>query len=131
MTNGGQYTVGWARFLTVNYTYSNASDLTQLIAGNVTQTYAYNSNHQVTAESLSIDGKTFYLGYEYDNLGGLTALKSPNAETLNFTANAFGQPSEANIVNGQTHVSAAKYDPNGILNSSPSATKTTTSPTAR
>ncbi len=101
----------------VNYTYSNAGDLTQLIAGNVTQTYGYNSNHQVTAESLSIDGKTFDLGYDYDSLGSLTALKYPNAETLNFTANAFGQPSEASIVNGQTHASAAKYYPNGILNS--------------
>ena len=117
---GSQHTITYADGVTPNVTYTldNNGDVKTLVSGNVTQSYNYNSARLLEDESLSIDGKSFALDYNYDKLGSLSALTYPSSSgvgTVSFAPNAFGQATKATR-NGANYATNASYYANGLLN---------------
>ncbi len=116
---GNQRTISYGDGLTptVTYTLDNNGDIKTLTSGNVSQSYHYNSARLLEDETLSIDGKSFTLDYEYDGLGNLFSLTYPSTSgigTVNFAPNAFGQATKASRV-GNNYATGASYYANGIL----------------
>lgn len=100
------------------YGYDANGNLESLISGSgssaISWSYLYNSLNQIDKETLSIDGKSFVLDWDYNGLGAVSSLKYPSGRTVGFTPNALGQPtklSEGTI----NYASSVKYHPNGQL----------------
>jgi RHS repeat-associated protein len=104
------------------YSYDEDGNLTGLLAGSVSHVYSYNSLGLLDDETMTGVGKTFVLGYEYDSLGGLSALTYPDGDRVTYVPNAFGEPKQAvrdtrsGDTSGQTYASLATYYPNGSIN---------------
>ncbi len=73
-------------------------------------TYGYNKRRLPTAETLSIDGKTFAIGYAYNSLGQVNTLTYPSGLSVSFNPNALGQPRQVG-----SYASSATYHPDGSL----------------
>lgn len=92
------------------YTYDPNGNLTRLQAGSIIWNYEYNSQNAIDKETLSLDGKSFVLDWEYNSLGAVSALKYPSGVLIDYAPNALGQPTKAG-----TYASAVKYHPNGQI----------------
>ncbi len=92
------------------YSYDANGNLTTLLAGSVNWTYLYNSLNTLEKETLALDGKDFVLDWEYNNLGGLSSLKSPSGAIVDFAPNALGQATKAG-----SYASGVSYHPNGQI----------------
>lgn len=92
------------------YSYDPNGNLTRLQAGSIIWNYEYNSQNAIDKETLSLDGKSFVLDWEYNSLGALSSLKYPSGVLVDYAPNALGQPTKAG-----TYASAVKYHPNGQI----------------
>jgi RHS repeat-associated protein len=104
----------------VTYTLDNNGDLDRLVAGNIIQTYDYNSERLLEWETLAVDSKSFSLDYDYDSFGALSRLTYPDASigAVDFAPNAFGQATKATRTNNSVttnYATSASYYSNGIL----------------
>ena len=109
------------------YRYDPDANLTQLIAGNVVHTYTYNSQSLLASETLEVAGKRIAadssqpsLAYQYNRLGHVTQLTYPDGDSIRFTPNALGQPTEVvrNTRDGRaefTYVTNAAYHATGQI----------------
>lgn len=100
----------------VTYQRDNMGNLSTLTAGNIQQTYHYNSLNLPTAESLSVDGEVYTLGYGYNNLGHLSSLTYPDTLQVDYAPNGFGEPTKVSRA-GQPYASNVTYYPNGVIDS--------------
>lgn len=92
------------------YTYDPNGNLTRLQAGSIVWNYEYNSQNAIDKETLSLDGKSFVLDWEYNSLGAVSSLKYPSGVLIDYAPNALGQSTKAGI-----YASAVKYHPNGQI----------------
>ncbi|MFT4926247.1 MAG: RHS repeat-associated protein, partial [Phenylobacterium sp.] len=112
---GEKYTVTGTNSPSVTYTLNKNGDLTHLVSGSVSQTYAYNSARLLESETLALGSKSLNLDYQYNSLGHLSSLTYPNASEVSFNPNGFGQSQQATRM-GANYATNAKYHPNGIIN---------------
>lgn len=96
----------------VSYSYDNMDQLTALSSGITSWAYQYNSKGLPELERLSVDGKTYTLGYEYNGLGLLTAQTYPSGRRVDYNPNALGQATKAG-----SYVNQTSYFPSGQLQS--------------
>jgi RHS repeat-associated protein len=99
----------------VTYTYDASGNLLALANGHSTWSYHYNSQHQLTAETLTIDGKTFAITSGYNSLGHLSS-RTYGGATLSYLPDAFGQPTQVKEAS-TVYASNIQYHPNGQLSS--------------
>ncbi|MCE9773599.1 sugar-binding protein [Shewanella algae] len=90
------------------YSYDANGNLRALTAGNISWSYLYNSQNAIDKETLSLDGKSFVLDWEYNNLGAVSSLKYPSGALVDFAPNALGQATKAG-----NYVTGVSYHPNG------------------
>ena len=104
----------------IEYVYNKNGDLTNLNAGDIKQTYVYNSLRQLSNETTAItsNGKSWQFGYSYDTLGALKSTTYPGNDigTVEYDPNAFGQPQQIVGPNNTVYAQNAKYYPTGSLN---------------
>jgi RHS repeat-associated protein len=94
---GAQYSVSYGDGTpTKIYTYGNNGNVTDIISTNYSHSYGYNSQNLLEDESLTVDGKTFTLDYEYNLIGHLDSLTYPgDLPKVEFEPNGFGQATQA------------------------------------
>ena len=72
-------------------TYDDNSNLKTVTRGGTHWSYTYNAGDQLTAETLSIDGRSFGLGYGYDGDGRLVLQSFPSGRVLHQSHDALGR----------------------------------------
>jgi YD repeat-containing protein len=92
------------------YSYDANGNLISLLSGAVNWSYLYNTQNGVEKETLSLDGKSFVLDWEYNNLGALSSLKYPSGTVVDFAPNALGQATKAG-----SYATGVSYHPNGQI----------------
>lgn len=92
------------------YSYDANGNLTSLLAGAVNWSYLYNSRNAIDKETLTLDGKSFVLDWEYDSLGNVSSLKYPSGKTVAYSPNALGQATKAG-----SYATNIIYHPNGQI----------------
>ncbi|MEC4728928.1 RHS repeat-associated core domain-containing protein [Shewanella sp. D64] len=102
------------------YHYDTNGNLLSLVSGSGSNTiswrYLYNSLNLIEKETLSLDGKSFVLDWNYNNLGAVNSLKYPSGKIINYAPNALGQPTKASEGN-INYANNVKYHPNGQVKS--------------
>ncbi|MCC5827153.1 RHS repeat-associated core domain-containing protein [Alkalimonas sp.] len=93
------------------YVLDNQGNLTRLTAGTAVWNYAYNSKSLLETETLSFDGRTFSLGWGYNNLGHVSSVSYPGGRNVSFNPNALGQARQAG-----SFATGVSYYPGGQLN---------------
>ncbi len=78
--------------------------------GTVGWSYGRNKLGLLTAESLSVDGWSWTLGYGYDANGHLASVQYPDGNTVAMAPNALGQPTAAG-----SFAIGATYYPDGVV----------------
>ncbi|HET6725245.1 MAG TPA: hypothetical protein VFH85_04500 [Gammaproteobacteria bacterium] len=74
--------------------YDTEDNITTLANGPVVWTYAYNGRNLLKSGSLTLDGRTFNVDSWYNSRGQLWDLAYPNTETVVFSPDAFGRPTQ-------------------------------------
>ncbi len=132
---GEQYTVKYGDASPdLLYQMDGNGNLKSLIAGNVKQTYNYNSLNLLEDERLQIDldqngdftdvdDKNYFIDLSYNAMGNLTAVTYPDSSIVDYDPNSFGEPTQAirrAVQDGepeQIYANTAVYHPNGIISS--------------
>ncbi len=96
----------------VGYAYDFNGNTETANVGGGDWTYTYNAENQLDSESLSVDGRTFALGYHYDPLGHLDQIIYPTGRTVAPVPDALGR---VRSIGG--YVTDADYFPNGQVQS--------------
>lgn len=103
------------------YTLDNNGNVKTLQSGSVTQTYNYNLLGLLEDERLQVNGKSFFLDYEYNSAGHLAALTYPDGDKIEFNPNGFGEARQAIRKAGvrplYTYANNVNYYPNGFIDS--------------
>ncbi|TQV76453.1 RHS repeat protein [Aliikangiella marina] len=94
----------------ITKTYDVSGNLATINRGGANWSYQYNALDLITQESLSIDGRSFSVDYEYDSLGHLKSILYPSGKTTSVTVNALGQMTKVG-----NYVTDANYFANGSL----------------
>ncbi|MDC0435398.1 hypothetical protein OAM69_07165 [bacterium] len=68
---------------------------------NNTLTYTYDSNNNVTSQTLSVDGQEFTVSYDYDELSNVTRIQYPNNRRYALDPNSFGKATSIKEIGGQ------------------------------
>ncbi len=89
-------------------------NLKQLKAGNVTWDYTYNSINLVESETLSLDQKSFPLGYSYNDMGHMKQRRYPAGLVIDYGVNALGEI-ESVSQDSTMLASNVKYHPDGQI----------------
>jgi len=91
------------------YVYDKNSQLTALIAGDVTTSYEYNSAQLLEKETLNVDSQDHVLDYVYNDIGNLSSMVYPSNATVDYEPNALGQPNRVGnyATNASYHASGA------------------------
>ena len=89
-------------------------NLKQLNSGAVTWDYTYNSANLVESETLSLDQKSFPLGYTYNAMGHMTQRRYPAGLSINYGVNALGEI-ESVSQDSTMLASNVKYHPDGQI----------------
>lgn len=95
-------------------TLDRQGNLTGLVNGSNSWSYAYNSLNLPYEQSLSLDSKTYTIGLAYNNHGHLQS-KTYGGATLTYAPNALELPTQ--VADSQTYASNVLYHPNGQLKS--------------
>ena len=93
-------------------TYDANGNLKTSNRGGVNWTYTYNSLDLISSETLTLDSRTYAIGYTYNNNGYLTARSFPSGTNYIFTNDGFGRPKKIQG-NGTYYASHGSYHPNG------------------
>jgi YD repeat-containing protein len=90
----------------VIYEYDNNGNLLSASTSAVSQGYSYDANDNLKTETLNTVGKTFSIGYDYDNLDFHNVITYPSGRTLTYQPDALGRPTKA-----APYVTAVSYHP--------------------
>ena len=91
------------------YAYTPLGQPSSVISGVSTWIGSYNHRGMLTGESLQLVGQNAWgLRYAYDANGSLSSVSYPNGETVSYTPDALGRPTQAG-----GYASAIGYFPNG------------------
>ncbi len=93
----------------VTFYYNENDNLLQVNNGDVKRDYAYDSNGNLTLDSLSVDNKSFTASYAYNNLDQLSTLTYPSFRQVGYQPDALGRPGAA-----LPYVNSVAYHPNGV-----------------
>ncbi|MEM0912314.1 MAG: hypothetical protein AAGJ37_15165 [Pseudomonadota bacterium] len=93
-----------------SFVHDRNGQVTQITARNVTNTYQYNDANLLSSETIQIDGTSSTLTYSYDTSMNLSQITYPNGETVTFSPNALGQPTQAGA-----YATNVRYYPNGMI----------------
>ncbi|HEB92969.1 MAG TPA: RHS repeat protein, partial [Gammaproteobacteria bacterium] len=108
---------GQHRLTTINYpagtpdvaiTYNTRNKITSVNNGTARRVFDYDSNDNISRETLSIDGKTFSINYDISSLDHISSMTYPSGRRLSLSPNALGRPTQAG-----TFVSSVSYFANG------------------
>ena len=94
------------------FKYDDAGLLKSLIAGAVTWSYSYDNQNNLTGETLSVDNKSFNIGWSYNENNHLKSITYPSNRTVEYAPNALGQPTKAN-----NYATQLSYAPSGQIES--------------
>lgn len=94
----GQNRLGTASYpgvAQVSHTYSRTHKLKTVNAAGVSRSYGYDSNDNLTSETLVVDGLTFTTGYGYSALDQLSSITYPRSgRVVNYSPDALGRPTQ-------------------------------------
>lgn len=103
------------------YTLDNNGNVKTLRSGSVFQTYNYNILGLLEDEHLQVNGKSFFIDYEYNSAGYLAALTYPDGDKIEFNPNGFGEARQAIRKAGvrplYVYANNVNYYPNGFVDS--------------
>ena len=74
--------------------------------------YEYNDRNLLEKETLTVDGRSFVLDWDYNDNGYVSSLTYPDGRVVSFLPNVLGQPTQAG-----SYASDAAYHPSGLLES--------------
>lgn len=94
------------------FKYDDSGLLKSLIAGAVTWSYSYDNQNNLTRETLSVDNKSFNIGWSYNENNHLKSITYPSNRTVEYAPNALGQPTKAN-----NYATQLSYTPSGQIES--------------
>jgi RHS repeat-associated protein len=108
------------RLLTVNYPNGTDLDIAQTWwpnsrlhtanRGGINRTYNTNRRGLLTFETIAIDGDPYEIDYAYNTRGQLATLTYPDASSVDYAPNAWGEPTKVG-----TFASSLSYWPNGAV----------------
>ncbi len=94
----GQNRLGTASYpgaAQVTHTYSRTHKLKTVNSAGVARSYGYDSNDNLTSETLVVDGLTFTTGYGYNPLDQLSSITYPRSgRVVNYSPDALGRPTQ-------------------------------------
>lgn len=88
--------------------YNRVDDIVSATRGRVARAYGYDANRNLTSESLTVDARTFSLGYVYDGNDAVTQVTYPNSDSVNYYPDALGRPAAVS-----PYVTSIAYHPTG------------------
>ena len=109
----------------IRKTYDLAGNVTKIVRGNVTLEYTYGKRGELLTEKLTITEtdannkrttKTFKVTYTYNSIGGLASYRTPLNRLVQYTLNAFNQPTKLTVA-GLTYISDVTYHANNDIKS--------------
>ena len=80
-----------------------------IVAGNVTRSYQFDGNDNLSSETVTIDGVARTLGYEYDALDHLNRMTYPSGDTVDYAPDVLGRPTQAT-----PFVTSMAHHPSGL-----------------
>lgn len=92
---------GLNRLTTINYpagtpsvtqTWTDTGKLKTISSSAAARVYTYDPNDNLTAESLTVDGKTFNVGYGVDDLDHINTITYPSGRMVTFAPDSLGRP---------------------------------------
>jgi RHS repeat-associated protein len=92
----------------VSYAYDAAGNLISVSNATATWSYTYNKRNLLETEQAVLDGKTFMLDPNYNDLGHITSLTTPG-QTIAYVPDAWGRPTQFG-----GYASGISYHPNGL-----------------
>lgn len=92
----------------VALSYNRVDDVVSASRGTVMRAYNYDANRNLVGESLTVDGKSFSLGYFYDGNDAATQVTYPDGQTVNYYPDALGRPTAVS-----PYVTSVVYHPSG------------------
>lgn len=92
----------------VALSYNRVDDVVSASRGTVMRAYNYDANRNLVGESLTVDGKSFSLGYSYDGNDAATQVTYPDGQTVNYYPDALGRPTAVS-----PYVTSVVYHPSG------------------
>ena len=98
----------------IDFDYDANGNVTRNARGSAVWDYVYDTADNLTAETLSIDGRTYATTYEYNATGGLLSNTTPAGREVTFAPNWFGQPNRAGIP-GYNYAIGFTYHPDGSV----------------
>ncbi|MGL5005561.1 MAG: RHS repeat protein, partial [Casimicrobium sp.] len=81
---------------TINKTYNaRGKVLTTTVSGTGgDRSYSYDANDNLDTESVTIDGRTFTIGYAYNGLDQLSSITYPTGRVVAYAPNTLGRPTQ-------------------------------------
>ena len=98
----------------VAITYDENGNITRNQRGPVVWQYAYDNADQLTQESLSLDGRTYGLSYQYDSMGNITRRTLPSGRAVNYSFDGAARVSGV-ASSGQNYAQNILYHPNAVI----------------
>lgn len=105
----------------VTYTYYRNNLLKTLGNGVANRSYNYDPNGNLDDETLQIGARSFFVDYEYNNMGALQRLKYPSGRSTTYNPDAWGRSTAA-----VPYVNALTRHPSGQIASMTYANNVTT-----
>ena len=100
----------------VTMTYDANGNVLTNRRGGANWTYTYDTNDQLTSETLAIDGRTYATQYTYDTNGHLVEQRTPGNRALRFDPDGFGRPRVVRTAGTALNfVNRGRYHANGTL----------------
>ncbi|UPG87603.1 hypothetical protein L2Y94_09700 [Luteibacter aegosomatis] len=92
------------------FTYTPTGKVLTEATDGIVWTFAYDKRDLPTAQSLSVDGHVWPVGFGYDANGALAAMTYPDGKAVPFSPDAYGRPTQAGA-----YATAATYFPDDQL----------------
>ncbi|WP_435105864.1 hypothetical protein [Arhodomonas sp. AD133] len=93
----------------VTYRYDANDNLKRLENGSAVRTYDYDANDNLISEDLTVDGRTYTVGYDINQVDFITGLTYPSGRQVSLATNALGRATQA-----APYVTQVLHHPNGI-----------------
>ncbi|RUO57833.1 RHS repeat domain-containing protein [Pseudidiomarina insulisalsae] len=98
----------------ISRSYDADGNLLSVSRGGVNWDYSYNNLSQPTAETLTLDSRTYALSYSYNSAGQLTQKTLPSGRSITYSNDGLGRPLTVRN-NGALLASSMSYHANGSL----------------
>ena len=100
----------------IDLDYDLNGNVTRNARGSAAWDYVYDTADNLTRETLSIDGRTFYVEHGFNADNAPTTLRLPSGRTIDYAPNGLGQATQAIYINTpHQYATGIAYHPNGLL----------------